>query len=185
MGIVLGLEAVMYHSGIRKQKDLIKRLEAINISAEPIVINHIFHNTIKQLPVHMIYGICAVTNSSPGDWIKFVDKNGIEWIDKNSPLDNTALQTSGIKFLLNRKGSVKQFTQSLDAHQIKISSYTLRAAELHTLKRLPLEFVHGVCIITGMSPGDWIRAVDSNGNEIKAKGIRLDGTIVRKPELND
>lgn len=179
MGIALGLEAAMYHSGIRKQKELINLLEEINISAKPFVINKIFQNKIKQLPVHIIYGICVVTNTAPGDWIKFVDTNGNEWVDKKLPLDTPEHQTPGIKFLINRKVSVKEFNQRLVPHQIKIPTHTLRAAELHTLKRLPLPFIQGVCIINGMSPGDWIRAIDANGNEIKPKGIKLDGTIVR------
>ncbi|QDA30194.1 hypothetical protein [Paenibacillus polymyxa] len=181
MRIVFMLKAAMFHSDISYQIELINKINSLNITANVNTVNSIFNNkNIKQVPVDLIYGICVATNTSPGDWIKLVDDNGQEWVGDCLPLDSSICYPPGVTFLYKReeKESTPELIKKIAQHNIHVERTTIWKMEKNTLKRLPLDLILGISIITGKAPGDWIRVVDPNGNEIKGKGIRLDGTIV-------
>lgn len=73
--VVFNLPVVMSHAGIRTQKELAERITEYNpnIKVRPLTISQLTRNQLKHLPVELIHGICAVTNSKPGDWIDFID----------------------------------------------------------------------------------------------------------------
>jgi len=73
MNIVLHLERVMDRAGIKSQRQLIDKISEYNpnIRLRPITVSGLYNNKAKHLPIELIHGICAVTNSQPGDWMSF------------------------------------------------------------------------------------------------------------------
>lgn len=69
------LHSVMFKAGIETQKELVQKIKEFDssIPASPVTISHMVNGKLKFVPVDLIYAICKVTDTTPGEWITIDD----------------------------------------------------------------------------------------------------------------